>query len=147
MPAFMQGNMWSVFDTVNYFVITTNSMLKNNGAVVMGRGIAKQARDRFPGLDVEIGQAIKARCGSGGAYGLILGHKIGVFQVKRHWADEADLELIALSAGQLADEAIAHPDLTFALNFPGIGNGKLAYSDVKPLLDVLPDNVQVWTFN
>jgi hypothetical protein len=146
MPVFMTGDMWSVFDEVDYFVITTNAIIKRNGAVVMGAGIAKQMRDKYPGIDVEIGKRIKAECGSGGEYGLLLGNKVGAFQVKHHYKDMANLYLIKMAATSLEQEARANPDKTYALNYPGIGNGGLAPWAVAPLLQNLPDNVQIWTF-
>jgi hypothetical protein len=50
MPQFQQGDMWSAYNRANLFLVTTNSTLKRNNALVMGRGIARQARDRFPGI-------------------------------------------------------------------------------------------------
>lgn len=47
--------MWSAYDDADLFLITTNSTLKKNGALLMGRGIARQARDLFPGLDLALG--------------------------------------------------------------------------------------------
>lgn len=145
MPVFRTGNMWDVFDEVDHFVITTNAIIKANGAVVMGAGIAKQVRDRFPGIDVEIGQAIQEHK-SGGFYGCIIGKKLGVFQVKYHFKHRALPELISNSARMLADHARAHPERTYALNYPGIGNGKITVREVEPYLRQLPDNVQIWTY-
>lgn len=142
MPIYRQGNMWSVFDEVDHFVITTNSFIKNNGAVVMGAGIAKQVRDTYPGIDQVIGAAIQHM----GTYNVIIGGKIGVFQVKYHFKDAADLALITASTAALASIATSNPAKIYALNFPGIGNGKLSYNSVKPVVDLLPDNVQIWTF-
>jgi len=147
MPVFKTGDMWSVFDTVDYFVITTNAILKKNNALVMGAGIAKQVRDRYPGIDVEIGNAINQTCGYAGEYGLLIGNKIGVFQVKYHYKQTANLGLISQSAKELAAHAEANPDKTYALNYPGIGNGGLKRWLVEPLLEILPDNVQIWTFD
>lgn len=48
MPRFCQGDMWSVYDDADLFLITTNSTLKKNGALAMGRGIAQQARAASP---------------------------------------------------------------------------------------------------
>lgn len=146
MPTYRTGNMWNIFDKIDHFVITTNSVIKSNGAVVMGAGIAKQVRDRFPGIDVEIGKAIqehKLR----EFYGCIIGKKIGIFQVKYHYKHRALPELIHNSARMLAEHARANPDRTYALNYPGIGNGKLTVHDVEPHLRQLPANVQVWSFN
>ena len=40
MPIFKTGNMWTAFDETALFLLTTNSTVKRNGALVMGRGIA-----------------------------------------------------------------------------------------------------------
>jgi hypothetical protein len=143
MPDYQTGDMWDAFDKVDHFIITTNAIVKVNGALVMGAGIARQARDKFPGIDQEIGGAVKR---AGNRYGLLLGNKLGVFQVKYHFKDPADPELIKYSCSMLRDHALAYPERKYALNFPGIGNGKLQYHDVKTIIDVLPSNVQVWTF-
>lgn len=147
MPTFRTGNMWDVFDTTDHFIITTNAFVKNNGALVMGAGIAKQVRDRWPGIDVEIGQTILRICGNGGAYGLILQNKLGVFQVKHHFKHQANLALIKKSSLALEALARANPDKTYSMNYPGIGNGHLNKWAVEPLLLNLPDNVEIWTFH
>jgi hypothetical protein len=64
MPQQQQGDMWSVYQEADLFLITTNATLKRNGALVIGRGIARQARDRFPGLDIALGRHIYGVCGS-----------------------------------------------------------------------------------
>ncbi len=137
------GNMWDAWACCDHFVITTNAIVKKNGALVMGAGIAKECRDRWPGLDRVLGKRIKSM---GPDYGVCLGKKLGIFQVKYHWKDNADLGLIAHSAMMLALIAKSRPDERFDLNFPGIGNGKLKYEDVEPELRILPENVHVWTF-
>jgi hypothetical protein len=43
------GNMWSAYPQADLFLITTNSTLKNDGCLVMGKGIALEAAQRFPG--------------------------------------------------------------------------------------------------
>ncbi len=54
MPQFCRGDMWTAYDDADLFLITTNSTLKKNGVLVMGRGIARQACDRCPGLDTAL---------------------------------------------------------------------------------------------
>ena len=146
MTVYKTGNMWDAYDNVDYFLITTNSTIKNNGAVVMGRGIAKTVRDKWHGIDVTFGRKITETCGSGGFYGVLFDDNVGFFQVKYHWGDQARLDLIKSSTAALWLSASAAPDRKFALNMPGIGNGGLAYSLVKPIVDELPDNVDIWTF-
>lgn len=143
MPVFKTGDMWSVFNDVDHFIITTNSVIKNNGALVMGAGIAKHARDSFPGIDKEFGQIIQKHSDP---YHLILAGKWGLFQVKHHFKDMASLSLIAGSTEDLVEHANHYPNHGYALNFPGIGNGGLAVGEVKSVLMELPNNVQIWSF-
>lgn len=149
MPTYKQGNMWDSLNEVDHFIITTNAIVKRNGALVMGAGIAKKVRDNNPGIDVLCGQAIERGQYPDQQYGVILNvsGNLGLFQVKRHYKDYADINLIHYSTQMLYAHAIKHPDDQYAMNFPGIGNGKLAYNDVKPWTDSLPDNVQVWTIS
>lgn len=142
----MHGDMWSVYPTADKFIITTNSWLKANGAVVMGRGIAKVARDRFPGIDIAMGNAIASNCGHMGVYGFLEGSKICAFQVKRHFKEKAELDLIIRSCNALTMFAIENRDLSIHLNFPGIGYGGLDIQNVLPIVSKLPDNVNVWTY-
>lgn len=141
----------SVFDEADIFLITTNSFVKKNGRLVMGAGIAKAIRDRFQ-IDGILGEEIKNRCGHLGEYNVLCcPQRLGstwlcAFQVKYHFANAADLQLIWRSTQRLKAYALNHPALQMHLNFPGIGNGKLDYEAVKPIVDELPDNVNVWTF-
>jgi hypothetical protein len=143
--------MWSLFDQVDLFLITTNSTLKKNGALVMGRGVARQARDRFPNLDLKLGEEIAGICGHLGTYHLLISPrypaaKLGAFQVKHHFRQPASLDLIAGSVRALQQWCATHPNATVALNYPGIGNGNLKREQVQPLISQLPDTVQIWQY-
>jgi hypothetical protein len=59
---------------------------------------------------------------------------IGLFQVKKHWNDKAELGIIAKSAQVLADMAKTYPDTNFRMNMPGVGNGGLEFSKVLKLI-------------
>ncbi|MFQ5418876.1 MAG: hypothetical protein ACE5EY_00795 [Anaerolineae bacterium] len=151
MPIFQTGNMWLAYDDADLFVITTNAAIKRNGALVMGRGIARQARNRFPGLDVALGQQILSVCGNQGQYGLLVSPRwpearLGAFQVKQHYSQPASLELIRHSTAALCAWCIEHPTARVALNFPGIGNGRLRREDVLPIVAQLPDQVTIWEY-
>ena len=133
--------MWTVFDAVDLFCITTNGTRRKNGALVMGAGIARQARDKFPTLDMQFGQAISTL-----PYGLLIlpQIKIAAFQVKAHYRQPASLALIQQSTEMLAVWCVEHPTAQVALNFPGIGLGNLSIAEVLPIIETLPDQVQVW---
>lgn len=151
MPQERQGDMWSVYQEADLFLITTNATLKQNGTLVMGRGIARQARDRYLGLDLALGRRIYRVCGSLGAYGLLVSPrwpaaKLGTFQVKYYYRQPADLDLIARSAEALAIWCEAHPQAVVHLNYPGIGNGRLHPDDVWPIVARLPETVTLWRY-
>lgn len=145
MAIFEVGNMWDIWDETDYFVFTGNAIIKNNGALVMGRGIAREVRDRFPNIDLAIGRRMKEYADP---YGFLFGKKVCVFQVKHHWQDDADIGLIKHATDCMLNIANDLPDKRFDMNFAGIGNGRRAdaYEEIKSILSVLPDNVHIWTF-
>ena len=142
------GDMWTVFDDVDLFCITTNETLTKRGALVMGAGIARQARDRFSGIDLRFGQLV---ANLDQPYGLLVlpdypAGKLAAFQVKHHFRSDASLDLIARSTKMLIDWCSIHPEAKVALNFPGIGLGNLDEETVLPIIDKLPEQVQVWKY-
>lgn len=160
MPYFHCGDMWAAFATTDLFLITTNSTIRKDGALIMGCGIARQARDRFPGLAASLGQHILNTCGgrstllrtSLGKYGLLVSPrwpeaKLGAFQVKYHYRLPASLELIQYSTAMLCAWCDAHPDAQVALNYPGIGNGSLHREAVLPIIAQLPEQVTIWEYS
>lgn len=139
--------MFSALSGADMFVITTNSFVKTNGALVMGKGIARTVRDTFIGIDRDLGGVIKAGCGHLGEYGLIRSikyPKIFALQVKHNFVSKADVNLIAEGVAILAEFAERYPNASIHLNYPGIGNGGLPKSLIHPIVDTLPDNVTVW---
>ena len=137
------GNLWIYLGQSNTNVlITTNGDVKKNGECVMGRGCARQARDTFPGLALELGKLITTK-----------GNKVHQlksclysFPVKHHYWEKADLKLIRQSALRLKYLATQHPEQKWVLPRPGCSNGKRTWAEVKPLLEDLPDNVHVITY-
>lgn len=72
MPIFQKGDMWSAYNQADLFLITTNSTLQPGNILVMGRGIATQAHERFPGLNKALGQQIAQTSRRNGQYGLFI---------------------------------------------------------------------------
>jgi len=137
------GDMWDYPLDIVQFCITTNGYVKTNKRAVMGKGCAKQARDRFPDIDLALGKKIKL---NGNIFQPIyISPFILSFPVKHHWRDKADLDLIACSTLDLKKWAINRPQATIILPRPGCGNGQLDWEVVKPIVSVLPDNVHVIT--
>ena len=142
MAIFREGNL---FREHGFKFITTNSYLTKDLRLVMGRGAALELKTISPGIDQIFGNIINRTCGHLGVYGLIkIDHALcGAFQVKHHFRDKADLELIQFGVVLLTAEA-RNMDQIVHLNYPGIGNGKLSKEEIRPLLNILPDNVHVW---
>lgn len=67
----------------------------------------------------------------------------GIFQVKVHFRQQADPELIRRSVSSLDVYACRHRDTQIRMNYPGIGYGHLPRAKVEPLLAYLPDNVTI----
>lgn len=129
----IRGNIWDYHYEGNWVVITTNGVVKANGEAVMGKGIALQAKLRYPELPYELGRAIKMY---GNRVILLDGvtklRKMFSFPTKHHWRDKSDLGLIEESAKQLA--AIAPKEKIYIVR-PGCSNGQLDWKDVKPILE------------
>ena len=131
------ANLWEV--PADLRVITTNGATRRDGACVMGRGCAYEAKSRYPGIDHRLGDLIKrygnrvmrlGRYGAGGA-----GVMIASFPVKHHWRQEADPNLIRCSARQLVALADKFGYENVVLPRPGCGAGRLAWRDIRPILD------------
>lgn len=147
------GDMWSAYPQADLFLFTGNGSVTKAGKLVMGRGMALEIRDRFPGLDKAIGNVLRLQPDLWSVehqtfvYHLEVGKKIGVFQVKYHWYDDADLKLIEESALALALWAADHPDKAIHLNYPGIGNGHLSKDAVRRTVAGIWSNfpnIHVW---
>lgn len=146
-----KGDMWDVFGKTDCFIITTNPVVRNDGAVVMGRGIAKQVKDRFPEFPYDFARVRDpATLGYGaisntGVVGRYDGQLMGFFMVKDHWREPAVLDIIEDSVSDIMEWANHYDRID--LNFPGIGNGGLDRALVLPIIEQLPDNVHVWEFD
>lgn len=136
-----RGNMWDVFGQ-GVFMITTNPIIKKDGSVVMGRGIALEAKTRFPQLPYDFARKLaETESRHIGMIGEYEQTPVWWFMVKDHWASKADPKIIEKSVRLLYH---IKRDIRVDLNFPGIGNGQLLRENVLPLLEDLSDNIHIW---
>lgn len=152
MPKFLEEELWRDPGNPGIVVVTTNSIVQSNGALVMGSGAAGEAVTKIEGIEHECGRAVLEH---GSQYGFIeirppkpdegeRGRRgFGIFQTKYDYKKRSDLSLIRYSTQKLADYAITHPDVQIRVNYPGIGSGRLKPEDVEPILASLPDNVTI----
>jgi hypothetical protein len=107
----------------------------------MGRGAAFQATQKMPKIAEICAKAIKGHSKFYGFLPILDGGEdrasFGIFQVKLNWWDDAELELIRISAGILLNAAGSNPEMKYRLNYPGIGNGNLTTAEVGPIIEDL----------
>ena|SRR3990167_4849700 len=138
------GNLWT-YPNTDVRVITTNGTVKRNGECVMGRGCALEAKQRFPGIAASLGLSVRCK---GNIVSILSEDPLIVsFPVKHEWMEQADIQLIKVSARTLAAFADLHGWKTIVMPRPGCGNGHLRWADVRPVLaPILDDRFHVITF-
>jgi len=129
------GNIWDYYNKDCWIVITTNGSIKTDGTAVMGRGIALQAKRRFPELPLALGQSIKE---NGNVLVQCAIYRLIFFPVKHKWQEKADIKLIEESARELK-ESLDHTEDAPEHIYMG-GNGGLDWKDVKPILEKCLDD-------
>lgn len=124
------NNIWMGIPTNCYVSQAT-------GKAVMGRGIAKQAVEKYPGIDVLLGALLQKH----GPQIHMLYYGLFSIPVKDYWMSPASLDIIAESVTRLNTLASSWAHLEFLIPLLGCGNGLKDPLDVCPLLQPLPDNV------
>ena len=122
-------------------VCTINNTIKNDGSLVMGRGIALAFNKEFPYLAQRWGKVIEGMAEGGHTdFGVVLdgprtwGHNqiylVGL-QTKRHWGDPSPIELVVESVKKLRDLAdLLCWSRVICPKF-GCANGKLSWDEVE----------------
>lgn len=161
----MDVSNWTLYNEV---YVTANSTIRNDGCLVMGRGIAAQLKELYPTFPRRAAKALqRGLYKEPYKYGILTPTEInaqkctvvhhnkpsrdwsfGLFQVKNHFRAPGSTRLIEWASILLARECTQHPSSTYALNYPGIGFGHLLKSIVQPILDKhfksVP-NLTIWT--
>ena len=132
------GDLWKV--KADFKGIPTNGCVTKTGKAVMGKGVALQAKQKFPGIDLALGMAINS---GGNRLHLLVEYDLFSFPTKHDWRNPSDIELIKQSIMELENLAEEMQHRIFAIPLPGTGAGGLEAGDVWPLLEELPDNVIV----
>ena len=78
--------------------VTTNGIVKPNGSLVMGAGVAKEAARRFPELPHLLGQLVDEK---GNHVFIIEKFGIASFPTKHNWKNNSDMDLIVQSCREL----------------------------------------------
>lgn len=137
------GNAWAVGSNFDAVCVTTNGIVKGDGQLVMGRGIAKTCAQRYPQVPSLLGTYVTSHgnrvfnCGLDGKTGI----RVVSFPTKHHFKDKSDIELIRTSAIQLVELVEKNGWSRILLPRPGCANGGLSWeNDVKPVLASILDS-------
>ncbi len=136
------GDLWTY--PADARCVTTNGMLKANGELVMGAGVARQAALRYPDLPKLLGRWVSKNGGNNNTpcHLWYPGEVIISFPTKRHWIDQSGKDLIRESALRLTEIVKAHADKirTVVMPPPGCGLGGLNWKEVKTIIDPILDD-------
>lgn len=141
----------NIFDNIHQFdaiCVTTNGIVRPNGRLVMGGGIARMFRNRYKDIDLILGQKVQVY---GNVPFLVYKNKQAIisFPTKNDWKEKSDLSLIKSSAEKLSKIASSRFWTRVALPAPGVGLGGLSWDkEVRPLLSrVLDDRFYIHFYN
>lgn len=107
-----------------YLVVTTNGILNSKNELVMGAGVAMEAKCRFPGLPKKLGRYVQKY---GSRVFVCKEEGIITFPTKVHWKDLVKL------VDKFDIRSVAMPR-------PGCSNGGLTWDFVKPYIDDILDD-------
>lgn len=141
------GDFWQEAHRFKALCCTCNTVVKADGSLVMGRGIAKQFAERYPELAKEWGPRVRhgyavftnltrypPQTGLFEDLNAKLVHLV-YFRTKYNWRDRSTWGIVRDSLGQLID-LIAMLNLkSVLLPRPGCENGGLDWADVKERIE------------
>ena len=125
----VNGDIWKYAGTA-IIAITSNGSLTRDGRAIVGRGVAKQAALRLPGLAEKMGVLLQEQ----GNHVFDLGDGLVTFPVEETAWSLPDLRIIARSAEELRLLADRSGWQQIVVPRPGCGGGGLAWHVVKPLV-------------
>lgn len=122
--------------------MTTNGIVRKNGRLVMGAGIAYEAVLLHPGIDAVLGTLVREQ---GNRPFLLEEFKIITLPTKQAWWKPSELDFVELSIRRMAElveetPLVVNPFVQIAMPKPGCGNGGLKWADVEPICDKYLDS-------
>ncbi len=134
-------NVWDIADDKSIICILTNNTITSNGRNVMGAGIAKEALDRNPNLDIQCANCIK---NNNYILGIdkITGATLFRFPTKNDVWFDSRLDVIENSLKELKYVAMLNKNYKIYLPRPGCGCGGLDWEiQVKSLCEKYLDKL------
>ncbi len=135
-------------DVKDAVVITTNGMTRNNGAAVMGAGIALSAKNLFYGIDELLGSRLRNEGNHSYCLGTWeLSNRFGniktyvmTLPTKNDWRGLSDISLIQQSCKELTELVSKYNVSNVYMPAPGCSNGGLKWCSVMPVISGILDD-------
>ena len=129
----INGDLWEVFKEYKTLrVIPTNGYFKSNGELIMGAGVALQAKKKFVYLPRILGEEVKK---NGNIVHIVDDYQIASFPTKDVYWNNSSIELIERSTIRLYELTKRENWDYVVLPHVGCGLGGLDWEkQVKPLL-------------
>lgn len=128
-------DIWSYLG-LGVIVITTNGSLTQDGRAIMGRGVARQAAERFPELRSQLGRLLQVR--GNHVHEIMLG--LVSYPVEETPYSLPELRLIRRSAEELRLLTDQCGWSLVVVARPGCGGGGMRWEEVKPVLEEFFDD-------
>ena len=134
----LSADLWDI--PADWYGVTTNGVVDSRGDNTMGRGIALEAKQRYPELPTLLGRRLSSE-GNRVFLFEFPNRAIITFPTKNHWRHPSLISLIKESCQQLVclvnrkvRSGGSNPKIV--LPRPGCGTGGLNWEEVKPILEV-----------
>ena len=141
MAKFLDGDMYASFGTI---LFGTGSKLTPDGELIMDQNIKERINRSGRNFEKIFGKILKDTNREMKLFGLILCGEYGVFQTG-YEPDGLDMRLFRFSMSRVSEEAIKHWFQRYNLDLHSIGNGNGESEEVIRIVEMLPDNVLVWS--
>ncbi len=126
----LTGDLWDFHSRGEFVAITTGGLVDKNGACVMPRGCAAQARELFPGVESVLGQLISQH----GNHVHDLGSRIFSFPVENSPYENPEMHIIERSCRELVAMVDRYGCERIIVPRPGCGSGGLDWAEVSKIL-------------
>lgn len=152
MVEYIKGNLFHhIHEDCSLILFSANSVINSyKNELVMGAGIAKAFKNRWPSLPGNLAYKVKHLS----LYGLAISDitinegktKLGAFQSKIHYRDDSSIEILKYSVDKLKDYCDSNPRNRVLMNMPAIGFGNLSFEVVKRITNELSSQVIIYHY-
>jgi hypothetical protein len=139
------GDLFKFRKSDSWLIIPINQIVKKDGTLVMGKGVAKDAKDTFPTLPKEWGYQMTDLGITYPTLRRSWGNFLGI-PTKKHWLDASPPALVEAGLIHLKNQSLLFPEMSFYTPLLGAGLGKIPMETALGLHEKhLSGLANVWT--